>query len=88
MAADLGRKDLRHFPKQKLFLLCVSRSPAWHRLPDRDREQALVSRLLLVVRVPGRVLIFAPSGEFRALARNLRRLPTAPVFRRKGGRKA
>jgi hypothetical protein len=82
IAAELGRKELRHFPKQKLFLLCVHRPRAWHWLPNRDQDQALVSRLSQVVRLPGRVLVFAPTGQFRVLARKLRRLPTASVFRR------
>jgi len=86
MAAELGRKELRHFPKQKLFLLCVHPLPAWHRLPNRDREQTLVNRLSQLVRLPGRVLVFAPSGPFRPLARKLQRLDNASVFwRGRGG---
>lgn len=82
VAAELARKDLRHFPKQKLFLLCVHRRPAWHRLPNRDREQTLVNRLSQTVRLPGRVLVFAAGGSFRALARKLRQVPDAMVFGR------
>src|SRR5205085_10874685 len=42
--AELARKELRHFPKQKLFLLCVRRQRAWHRLPNEERDQTLVNR--------------------------------------------
>ena len=81
-AADLGRKELKHFPKQKLFLLCVRRRPAWHRLPNRDLESALVTRLSAKVQLPGRVLVFAPRGNFSKLARRLAGVPDAAVFRR------
>lgn len=81
---ELARKELRHFPKQKLFLLCVHRRPAWHHLPNRGRDQALVQRLSPSVRLSGRVLVFAPSGSFRAIARKLRNVPGAEVFRRGG----
>jgi len=69
--AWLGQKLLHHFPKQRLFLLCVQTRRAWHRLGARDRDEALARRLALSVQLPGRVLVFAPHGEFRALARKL-----------------
>jgi tetratricopeptide (TPR) repeat protein len=80
--AELARKDLRHFPKQKLFLLCVHRRKPWHRLPDGDADQILVNRISQNVQLPGRVLVFSQSGGFRALANKLRRIPGAQVFAR------
>lgn len=80
--AELGRKELKFFPKQKLFLLCVRCRPIWHFFRDRERERALASRLSASARLPGRVLVFAPSGGFRALAKKLSRVPGAEVFRR------
>jgi Zn-dependent protease with chaperone function len=80
--AELARKELRHFPKQKLFLLCVRRLRPWHRLPNADRDQALVNRLTQTVRLPGRVLIFTRSGGFSSLARKLRTVAGVEVFRR------
>jgi Zn-dependent protease with chaperone function len=79
--AWLGRKQLQHLPKQKMFLLCVQRRSAWHRLPSHDRDQALVARLSQAVRLPGRVLVFCPAGSFRPVANNLRRLPGAEILR-------
>jgi Zn-dependent protease with chaperone function len=78
--AALGRKELRYFPKQRLFLLCVRRRSAWHRLPSRDRDQELVQRLMHRVHLPGRVLVFAPRGAFRALARKLARVPGSEIY--------
>ncbi len=82
VSAHLARKQLRYFPNQKLFLLCVRVRRAWHRFPARDREQSLINRLSSAVRLPGRVLIFARAGSFRALARHLWKLPGAMIFRR------
>jgi len=82
IAADLGRKELQHFPKQKLFLLALQRRRAWHRLPNRELEAALVRRLTAKVQLPGRVLIFTPRGDFAKLSRRVAGLPDAEVFRR------
>jgi Zn-dependent protease with chaperone function len=84
-SAELARKELRHFPSQKLFLLCVRVRPVWHRLPTPDRRQALVRRLSHAVRLPGRLLVFPSSGSFRPLARKLRKMPDARIFPRLQG---
>ena len=78
--AKLAQKQLQHYPKQKLFVLCVHRWPAWHRLPNASEDRALVNRLSRAVRLPGRVLVIAPSGGFRALARKLGRMRGAVVY--------
>jgi Zn-dependent protease with chaperone function len=82
VAAELGRKELRYFSNQKLFLLCVHARRAWHRLPNSARDQELVNRLSQRVRLPGRVLVFAPNGDFRPLARKLRTVPGAAIIGR------
>jgi Zn-dependent protease with chaperone function len=80
--AFLGRKELRFFPKQKLFLLCVHARRAWYGPPSAARRDQLVNRLTQTVRLPGRLLVFAPAEGYRPLARNLRKVPGAEVFRR------
>jgi hypothetical protein len=80
-SAELARKDLKHFPKQRFFVLCAHRWPAWHRLPNADQDRALVNRLARTVRLPGRVLVIPPSGSSRALAQKIRQVPTADVYR-------
>jgi Zn-dependent protease with chaperone function len=84
--AWLARKELRHFPKQKLFLLCVQGRPAWHRLPNADRNQSLVNTVSKRVQLPGRVLVFSRSAGFGALARKLERFPAAEIFSATSGR--
>ena len=81
-AADLVQKQMRHFPKQRLFVLCLRVRRSWYALPSAERGQAAVARLLPKVRLPGRKLVFAPHGGFRALASRLATIPAARVFRR------
>jgi len=80
--AYLAQKHMHYFPKQRLFVLCVEGRRGWFRLPDRDGEQAAVKRLFAKVSLPGRVLVFAPSGAFASLARKVRRVPQARIFTR------
>lgn len=80
--AWLARKQLKHLPKQKMFLLCVRSRVPWHRLPNYDRDRALVARLSQSVQLPGRLLVFCPAGSFRALAKKLMTVPATLVFRK------
>lgn len=79
--AELAQKQLKHFPKQKFFVLCAHRWQPWHRLPNADQDRALVNRLSRAVQLPGRVLVISPAGSYRALARKLRRVPGAEIYR-------
>lgn len=83
--ALVARKSLKYFAGQRLYLLCFRLQPAWHHLPNRAREEAVVAQLVKAVKLPGRVLVFAPRGSFRAIARKLRRVPGAVVYRRDDG---
>ncbi len=78
--AELAQKELKHFTHQRLFVLCVRRQPAWHRLQDAEQDRALTRRLTQGVRLPGRVLVFPPTGGFRALARKLRHVAGSAVW--------
>lgn len=80
--AYLARKDLKYFPTQRLFVLCVHSRRPWHGFPNSDLDRALVTRLSQKLRVPGRLMVFSPSGSFRALARKVTALPGAEIFRR------
>lgn len=82
LRAYLARKELKHFPTQRLFVLCVHSRRAWHGFPNHDLDRALVTRLSQKVRLPGRLIIFAPTGEFRAISRKVERVPDAKIFDR------
>ncbi len=81
--AHLGRKVLAHFPKQRLFVLCVYPRRPWHGFGNADADRALVKRLSQKLLLPGRLFVFLPSGNFRAVAKKLARVPEVEVFRRK-----
>jgi hypothetical protein len=78
-SAYLVRKELKHFPRQRLFVLCVRTRPNFWGRSGADRDAALVSRLIPLVKLPGRVLVIAPHGGFRALARKVMSSPDARV---------
>jgi hypothetical protein len=84
VAARLGRKELKYFAKQKLYLLCIRIRPRWHRLPSADRERFAVNQLIKATKLPGRVLIFTASGSFRGVARKLSRVSGTGILP-KGG---
>jgi Zn-dependent protease with chaperone function len=78
-SAHLGRKQLRYAAQQRFYLLCVWLRPRWHRLPDTDLERTVIDRLTATLRLPGRVLVIAPSGVHRALGRKLRQVPGTQI---------
>ena len=79
--AELAQKQMKFFPKQKFFILCVHRWQAWHRLPDVDQDRVLVNRISRAVQLPGRVLVIPPSGSYRELARKFPHLPGTEIYR-------
>lgn len=79
--AELAQKQMRLFPKQRFFILCVHRVSAWHRLPNADADRALAQRLSRAVQLPGRVLVIPASGRYRAVARKFRYLPGTEIHR-------
>jgi hypothetical protein len=81
--AHLGRKVLTHFPKQRLFVLCVYPRRAWHGFGNGEADRALVNRLSQKLRLPGRLLVFLPSGSFAAVAKKLARTAGTEIFNRK-----
>jgi Zn-dependent protease with chaperone function len=80
--ARLAQKQMQHFPKQRFFVLCAYRRQPWHRLPNRDHDLALVRRLTQRVQLPGRFLVFAPSGSFRSLAGKVQSVSNSGIWRR------
>ncbi len=80
--ADLARKELKHFPDQRLFVLCVYSRRAWHGFSNHDLDRALINRLSKKLQLPGRLMIFSPSGSFRAISRKIACIPRVEIFRR------
>ncbi|MDB6064612.1 MAG: htpX 1 [Pedosphaera sp.] len=80
--AHLGKKELKYFAQQRLYLLCIRIRPPWHRFPNDNRERFAVNQLIKATRLPGRVLIFTARGSFRGVARKLVRVPGTKILPR------
>ncbi len=80
--AWLVRKDLQHFPQQRLFVLCVQTPKNWLGRSNAERDFALVLRLQPQLKLPGRVFVLAAQGGFRALGRRVMSIPNAGVLDR------
>ena len=79
--AWLVRKELKHFQKQKLFVLVARTKPSGlFGGSNADRDRALVTALMSSIQLPGRMLIVAPQGGFRALAQKIMALESSPIF--------
>lgn len=77
----LVRKDLKHFRKQRLFILVARSLPSgFFRNTNADADRILVARLLAQVKLPGRVLVIPPQGGFRRLAKKIMSLPDSEIF--------
>ena len=80
-AAWLVRKELKHFQKQRLFVLVARTKPSGlFGGSNADRDRALVTALMSSIKLPGRMLIVAPQGGFRALAQKIMTLESSPIF--------
>ncbi|MCX6896120.1 MAG: M48 family metalloprotease, partial [Verrucomicrobia bacterium] len=80
--ATLVQKQMKYFPKQKFFVLCVRRRKPWYRLPNHDRDCELINHISMAVKLPGRVLVITPSGSFHALAAKVCSVSNAEIWRR------
>ena len=79
--AWLVRKELRHFPQHRLFVLVVRSRPNWLGRSSESRDAAIVRDLLPRLVLPGQSLVVAPHGGFGRLARRIMKLPDAQVGR-------
>jgi hypothetical protein len=79
-AAHLVRKDLRHFARQRLFVLCVRTKPNFLGRTNADADAALAAQLIQEITLPGRVLVIAPQGGFRRLGRKVMGIAESQVY--------
>ena len=80
-SAWLARKQLRHFRNQRLYVLVVRTSlKGFLRSSTPEHDRVLVAALVKSVKLAGRILIIAPQGGFRNLARKIMSLPHSRVF--------
>ena len=87
-AAYFARKELKHFPRQRLFVLCV-RSAAGFWSPSRGERDVAVAAGWCRAALPGRAIVISPHAGFRRLGRKIaamrahrcsRRRPPRPIL--------
>jgi hypothetical protein len=77
--AYLARKELRHFPRRRLFVLCVRSRVGFLGRSNALLDESVARRAMAKVKLPGRVLVVSPGGVFAPLARKISRQPDARV---------
>ncbi|MEQ9406575.1 MAG: M48 family metalloprotease [Fuerstiella sp.] len=79
--AWLVQKDVRLFPEERLYVLCVDsrKSAGGLRVERNDR---MITSLMLSVEVPGRLFVVNPTGEFRTVAKRLIKHSEWQIFER------
>ena len=80
VAAHLVRKELKHFPEQRLFVLVISLARRWYMPPDAGKASAAISRLVAKVHLPGRLLIVGEGGSFVGVARKAKAVSGGKIF--------
>ncbi len=79
-SAYLVRKQLKHFSRQPVFVLCVRSAASFWSLHRGDRDAFVAAQLVRQVRLPGRALVIAPRGPFRALGCVVMATPGAQLY--------
>ena len=79
-AVHVARKQLRHFPRQRLFVVVLVTRRRW--FGGEDLDHALVARLSPSLKLPGRMLVITPRAPWRAVARKVTRVAGSGIYRR------
>jgi hypothetical protein len=78
--AYLVRKLLKHPGPQQLFVLCLRSQPKLFGRSNMSLELALADRVRRRLELPGRALVIAPHGTFKALGRKVMRIADARIY--------
>lgn len=82
--AFLARKELQHFPEQRLFVLVIRVKRRWYALPSAEKESAVVGRLVARTHLPGRLLVVGEHGGFAGVARKVKGVPGGRIYEASG----
>jgi Zn-dependent protease with chaperone function len=82
LVAWLVQKELKHFPAERLFVVCVDSNTRAGSSLRADRNDRMITPLLLDLEVPGRPFIVNPTGEFQAVASRIMKNPDWKIFER------
>ncbi|MCA9051943.1 MAG: hypothetical protein KDA89_24560, partial [Planctomycetaceae bacterium] len=81
-AAWLVQKQLRHFPDERLYVLCVDTATRIGPAQRSERNDRLLTSVMMKAELPGRLFVVNPTGEFRAVARRLMKQDDWQIFER------
>ncbi|MCP4854695.1 MAG: M48 family metalloprotease [Fuerstiella sp.] len=82
LVAWLVQKEMQHFPEERLFVVCVDSSTRTSRGLRADRNDRMITSLLLTLELPGRPFIVNPTGEFKAVAHRIMKTSDWKIFDR------
>jgi Zn-dependent protease with chaperone function len=82
LVAWLVKKELRHFPEERLFVVCVDSNTRAGSSLRADRNDRMITSLLLQLELPGRPFIVNPTGEFKAVATCMMKTADWKIFDR------
>jgi Zn-dependent protease with chaperone function len=78
----LVQKEMRHFPEERLFVVCVDSNTRAGSSLRADRNDRMITSLLLELDLPGRPFIVNPTGEFKAVATRMMKIADWKIFDR------
>ena len=81
LVAWLVQKQVHLFPEEKLFVLCVDSNVRAGGMRS-DRNDRMITSLMLSVELPGRLFVATPTGEFRAVANRIMKEAEWQIFDR------
>ncbi len=82
LVAWLVQKEMRHFPEERLFVVCVDSNTGAGSSLRADRNDRMITSLLLKLDLPGRPFIVNPTGEFKAVATRMMKNADWKIFDR------
>ncbi|HIE98022.1 MAG TPA: hypothetical protein EYQ63_13645 [Fuerstia sp.] len=82
LVAWLVQKEMRHFPEERLFIVCVDSNTRAGSGLRADRNDRMITSLLLALELPGRPFIVNPTGEFKAVAHRIMKTSDWKIFDR------
>ncbi len=81
-SAALAQKELRHFRRQRLFVLTVQ-VDRWLRGVTKEMAgDEVVERLIGKIVLPGRAMVIHSRGQFRSLAKKIQKAPGSVIYHR------
>ncbi|MCP4506932.1 MAG: M48 family metalloprotease [Fuerstiella sp.] len=82
LLAWLVQKEMTHFPEERLYVVCVDSNTRAGSSLRAERNDRMITSLLLELELPGRPFIVNPTGEFKAVAGRIMKKSEWQIFDR------